>query len=141
MKQIWSNNSILVLVFVAFTLAILMLVWGWLKKGFSYVFNSVKGVGSSLSNDEAQAIASSIFSEVNSIATDEDKIVDLVVVLTLPDYHKVKAQFGIVPYSATFDNFDSLTGTDSNLTEVLNQTLSESDKEKLKSQNAVLPIS
>ncbi|MGX1930219.1 hypothetical protein [Flagellimonas sp. 2504JD4-2] len=139
-KQIWSKNPILVLVFVAFTLAILMLVWSWLKKGFAYIFDSVKGVGSTLSKDEAEALASAIYSEINSMFTDEDNIVDLVVPLTLADYHKVKAAFGIQPYNATLDEFSELGGDDSNLTEVLNKTLSESDKEKIKSQNPLLPI-
>lgn len=139
-KEIWSKNPTIILVAAAMLLVLLYFIWGWIVRGFSFISNSVKSVGSTLSTAEAQAIASSIFSEVNSMITDEDEIVDMVKNLTLADYYKVQAEFGIQPYSTTFDNFDSLTGTDSNLTEVLNQTLSKSDKEKIKQTAPWLPI-
>ncbi len=140
-KDIWLKNPTMVLIGIAVFLVVLMFVWGWIKRGISYAIDSVKGVASTLSSDEAKSISATIFAEVNSIMTDEDKIVELVKELTLSDYYKVQAVFGIHPYSSTFDNFDSLTGTDSNLTQVLNQTLSSNDKEKIKNSAPWLPIS
>ena len=139
-KEIWSKNPTIILVVASVLLLLLYFIWGWIIKGLAFMSNSVKSVGATISKAEAQAISSSIFSEVNSMVTDEDAIVDMIRVLTLADYHKVQAEFGIHPYSSTFDNFDSLTGTDSNLTEVLNQTLSKNDKEKIKQSAPWLPI-
>ncbi|WP_424989031.1 hypothetical protein [Flagellimonas sp.] len=140
LKHLWKTNPVLLLVFIAFSFALIMALWNTLKKVFAFLSSSVKGIGSTLTSDEAKAISTTIFDEVNSIATDEDLIVDKIKVLTLSDYYKVQAAFGIVPYSNTFDNFDTLTGVDSNLTEVLNQTLNESDKRKIKEANPKLPI-
>lgn len=139
-KEIWSKNPTIILVALLVVLLMLYFIWGWIVKGLSFISNSVMSVGSTLNKADAQAIASTIFSEVNSMVTDEDEIVDLVKNLKLADYYKVQAEFGIQPYSSTFDNFDSLTGTNSNLTEVLNQTLSKSDKEKIKQTAPWLPI-
>lgn len=139
-KVLWGKNPMVVLGVGALILVLLVFVWDRILKALSYVSDKAKSIGSGLSTDKAKALASSIFSEVNSMATDEDLIVDIVKDLSLADYHKVQAEFGIVPYSATFDNFDSLTGSDSNLTEVLNKTLSENDKEKIKQAAPFLPI-
>ncbi len=139
-KKIWAANPILVLVGIALTISLLLILWSAIRKAFNYTVNVVKGAASGLTTDEAKAISQSIFSEVNKMFTDEDVIVDIVKDLTLADYYKVQAQFGIQPYSSTFDNFDSLTGTDANLTEVLNDTLSTNDKEKIKEVSPWLPI-
>ena len=138
-KNMWAVNPVLVLVFVAFSLAMLSLFWAKVSSAFSYVRDNVRGVGSSLSKDEAQAIASSIYEEVNSMFTNEGNIVDVVVPLSLSDYFKVKAEFGIHSYDATLDEFN-FWGKDRNLTEILNLTLSDNDKEKIKAQNPFLPI-
>lgn len=141
-KQIWSKNPTVVLVGVVLVLVLLTVLWGRIKEGFSYLIDSVKGSGSSLTSDEAKAIAASIFGEVNyQFSTDEDKIVEMVIPLSLSDYYKVQAAFGIVPYSATLDAFSSILGTDSNLTQVLNQTLESEHKEKIKQSAPWLPIS
>ncbi len=140
-KTLWKGNPIHLLLIVVSILVVIFLLWKWMKQALAYVTDNVKAIGSTLSKDEAQAIASFVFAEVNSMATNEDAIVERIGGLTLSNYYKVKAEFGIQPYSHTFDNFDSLTGTDSNLTEVLNQTLSENDKEKIKSKSPWLPIS
>lgn len=141
-KEIWSKNPVGLLVATAVLLVLLIFVWGRIKEGLIYITDSIKGSGSSLSSDEAKAIAASIFAEVNyQFSTDEDKIVEMVIPLSLPDYYKVQAAFGIVPYSATLDAFSTVFGTDSNLTEVLNQTLSSEHKEKIKQTAYWLPIS
>jgi len=136
----WKTNPILILVFVAFALALVVALWSILKKSFAYISNTVRGLGSSLTSDEAKAIASSIYAEVNAMQTDEDKIVEYLLPLSLPDYYKVQAAFGIVPYNSTFDEFSELGGDDSNLTEVLNKTLYESQKEEIREKNPFLPI-
>ncbi len=138
-KSAWATNPILVLVAVALTISLLALVWGWLRIGFAYIVDSARAIGSGLTSDQAQSIASSIYSEVNAMFTNEADIIDLLVPLTLADYHKVKAKFGIVRYDATLDEFN-FWGDHSNLTEVLNNTLSTNDKRKIKERNPYLPI-
>jgi len=128
------------LVGIALVLSLFALLWGWLRSGFAYVVDSAKGIGSGLTSDQAQSIASAIYSEVHAMFTNEDNIVDLLLPLTLADYHKVKAKFGIVRYDATFDEFN-FTGDSSNLTEVLNKTLSTNDKKKIREGNPYIPIS
>lgn len=139
-KTVWATNPILVLVGIALLLAMLALLWGWLRSGFAYVVDSAKGIGSGLTSDQAQSIASAIYSEVHAMFTNEDNIIDLLVPMTLSDYHKVKAKFGIVKYDATLDEFN-FWGENSNLTEVLNKTLSTNDKKKIREQNPFIPIS
>lgn len=139
-KETWKNNPVLVLVLVAFVISLLVLVWSWVQSFFNYFSSTVKSIGSTISTDQAQAIANSIYSEVNSMFTDEDVIVQKLIPLTLADYFKVKAAFGLQPYNTTLDEFGSLTGENMNLTQVLNLTLHENDKEKLRKANPKLPI-
>ncbi|MEQ8220320.1 MAG: hypothetical protein RH981_18945 [Arenibacter sp.] len=138
-KQV-EKNPVAVGVVLLMALAIVWILWNSLVKAFNYVVSSLRGASSKLSKDEAQAIASAIYNEVNKVFTDEDNIMTLIVGLSLADYHKVKAEFGVQPYSNTFDNFDTLTGRDSNLTEVLNQTLNDEQKQQIRNQNPYIPI-
>lgn len=138
-KHLWASNPVLLLVAVALLLALVSLVWGTLIKGLSYVRDSARGIGSNFTRDEAQALANSIYQEIHSMFTNEDNIVDALIPLKLADYYKVKAEFGIQRYNATLDEFN-FTGEDRNLTEILNLTLSDDDKEKIKGQNPWLPI-
>ncbi|MEH6704718.1 MULTISPECIES: hypothetical protein [Galbibacter] len=111
----------------------------YILRSWEWVRNKFLSVGASISNENALSISTSLLDEINDPFTDEDVIVNTLIPLSLADYYKVKAEFGLQRYLPLTDDFGPL-GSLRNLTEILNHTLSNDDKQKIKTQNPKLPI-
>ncbi|OQD41504.1 hypothetical protein BUL40_15615 [Croceivirga radicis] len=139
-KDNYKTNPIILILVLALVVVLISFIWGTIAKGYNYLLSSLKGAASTLTKDEAQSIANAIQAEIHAMFTNEDNIIQKLVPLSKADYFKVKAEFGIKTYNITLDEFNAL-GSEMNLTEILNHTLSQDDKNKIKGQNPNLPIS
>ncbi|WP_417443753.1 hypothetical protein [Joostella sp.] len=143
MLTVLTNEKVLrflkVILLVIIGVIVSFILKEYIAKSWEYLRNKFLSVGSNLSNENAEAISTSLLNEINKAFTDEDVIISLLVPLSLADYYKVKAEFGLQSYLPLTDDFGPL-GSLRNLTEILNFTLSENDKKILKEKNEKLPI-
>ncbi len=140
-KEVKNLNNILdkiiSFVFNNAKLVILFIVGGVFYKFYNRGKKHLKKfstVGSTITDEGAQNIASSLFSAMADLGTDEDLIYSSLKGLSKADFAKVYNAFGFKPYLPHLGMEDEYFGTDYDLVSWLTFELSASELEKLKSE-------
>lgn len=141
-KRLSNFTTKQLIIIVVLLASIMVLLRNQLKGVFNWSSSGLASVGTTLTNEQAKAIASTLkeafanwipYSSFNTVVKELSKV-------SLADYYAIKQAFGLVARDfsgAPAEDITSHLYTDKNLTEWLKLELSQSQIQELKSINLI----